>query len=140
MVFIISLFGYPCYILIQCGICFSTFLFIQASITLIIKLYKTISIKYNPKQNITIFSSIAPCFFNILTAEMLNNFTDTQHRKPKLAFETSESLTHMTGNPLDDYSDNQTNSINNPAGITSPPLFYTKRPIRLHLTRFKLFP
>ena len=43
----ITLFGYPCYILTQCGIYFSTFLFVQATITLIIKLYKTISNKYN---------------------------------------------------------------------------------------------
>ena len=42
----IALFGYPCYILTQCGICFSTFLFLQATLTLIIKLsnYKIISI------------------------------------------------------------------------------------------------
>ena len=45
----IALFGYPCYILTQCGIYFSTFLFIQATITLLMKLYKTISIKYNLK-------------------------------------------------------------------------------------------
>ena len=31
-------FGFPCYILTQCGIKFSTFLFIQATLTLIIKL------------------------------------------------------------------------------------------------------
>ena len=48
-------FGYPCYILTQCGIYFSTFLFIQALLTLLIKVYKTISIKYNLEQNITIF-------------------------------------------------------------------------------------
>ena len=50
----IALFGYPCFILTQCGIYFSTFLFIQASITLIIKLYKTISIEYNLEHNITL--------------------------------------------------------------------------------------
>ena len=36
----IALFGYPCYILTQCGIYFSTFLFVQATLTLIVKLYK----------------------------------------------------------------------------------------------------
>ena len=66
-----ALFGYPCNILTQCGIYFSTFLFVQATITLIIKLYKTISNKYNPKQNITLFSSIAHGVFNILTAEVV---------------------------------------------------------------------
>ena len=59
----IALFGYPCYILTQCGIYFSTFLFVQATLTLIVKLYKTISIKYNLKYNITLFSSIAHSFF-----------------------------------------------------------------------------
>ena len=29
----IALFGYPCYILTQCGIYFSTFLFVQATLT-----------------------------------------------------------------------------------------------------------
>ena len=58
----IAFFGYPCYILTQCGIYFSTFLFVQATLTLIVKLYKTISIKYNLKQNTTIFSSIAHGF------------------------------------------------------------------------------
>ena len=46
----IALFGYPCYILTQCGIYFSTFLFVQATLTLIVKLYKTISIKYSLKK------------------------------------------------------------------------------------------
>ena len=58
----IALFGYPCYILTQCGRCFSTFLLVQATRTLIVKLYKTISIKYNIENNITLFSSIAHGF------------------------------------------------------------------------------
>ena len=52
----IALFVYSCYILTQYGICFSTFLFVQATLKVIIKLYKTISIKYNLEQNITLFS------------------------------------------------------------------------------------
>ena len=60
---VIALFGYPCYICPQCGIYFPTFLFVQATITLIIKLYKTISIKDNPISNITLFSFIAHGFF-----------------------------------------------------------------------------
>ena len=59
----IALVGYPCYILPQCGIYFSTFLFVQATLTLIVKLYKTISMKYNLKDNITLISSIAHGFF-----------------------------------------------------------------------------
>ena len=79
----IALFGYPCYIHTQCGIYFSTILFVQATITLIVKLYKTISIKYNPKNNFTLFSSIAHGFFNILTAQMVNDLDDNQNEKPK---------------------------------------------------------
>ena len=41
----IALFGYPCYILTQCGIYFSTFLFVQSTLTLFVKLYKIISNK-----------------------------------------------------------------------------------------------
>ena len=77
----ITLFGYPCYILTQCGIYFSTFLFIQAFLTLLIKVYKTISINYNLEQNITIFSSIAHVFFNILTSELINDLKDAPSKK-----------------------------------------------------------
>ena len=82
----IALFRYPCYILTQCGIYFSTFLFVQATITLFVKLYETISIKYNLKNNITLFSSIAHGFFNILTAQMVNDLSDIQNKKPKIHF------------------------------------------------------
>ena len=60
-----ALFEYPCYILTQCGIYFSTFIFVQATITLLVKLYKTISIKYILKDNITLSSSITYGFFNV---------------------------------------------------------------------------
>ena len=79
----IALFENPCYILTQCGIYFSLFLFVQATRTLIVKLYKTISIKYNLKNNITLFSSIAHGFFNLLTAQMVKDLHDTQNKKPK---------------------------------------------------------
>ena len=59
----IALFGYPCYILTQCGIYFSSFLIVQATLTLIRKLYKTISIHYYLQQNFTIFTSLAHGFF-----------------------------------------------------------------------------
>ena len=98
--------------------------------TLLIKLSKTISIKYNLKQNITSFSSIAHGIFNNLTAPMVNDLNDTHHHKPTLALQYSKSL--------DNFSDNPTNSINNHTGLTSPPPFYTKRPNKLHMTRYKV--
>ena len=88
----IALFGYPCYILTQCGLYFSTFLFVQATLTLIVKLYKTISIKYNLKNKITIFSSIAHGFFIVLTARMVNDLDETQNKKPKSTLLKSKSL------------------------------------------------
>ena len=135
----IALFGYPCYILTQCGIYFSTFLFVQATLTLIVKLYKTISIKYNLKQSITLFSSIAHGFFNILTAGMVNDPSHTHRRNTKLALPTSKSHDSFS-DTLDPFSDNQTPSTNNTNGITSPPPFYTKRPNKFCLTQLKLFP
>ena len=83
----IALFGYPRYILTQCGIYVSTFLFVQATITLIVKLYKPISIKYNLKNNITLFSSIAHGFFNIVTAQMVNELNDNENKNQKIHFQ-----------------------------------------------------
>ena len=127
----IAFFGYPCYILTQCGKYLFTFFFVQATLTLIVKLYETVSIKDNLKQNITIFRSIAHGFFNILTAQMVNNHKNTHHQQPTLPLKTSKSL--------DNFPDNSTISINNHTGISSPPFFY-KRPQKLQMTRFKLFP
>ena len=128
----IALFGYPCYILTQCGIYFPTFFFVQATLTLIVKLYKTLSIKYNLKNNFTLVSSIAHGFFNNLTAQMVNDLHDTQNKKPKNHFFKSKSLDHL--------SDTSTNLINHSTGITSPLPFYTKRPNKLQIPKLKLFP
>ena len=135
----IALFGYPCYILTQCGIYFSTYRFVQATLTLIIKLYKRISIKYNHNQNITLFSSIAHGFFNFLTDEMVDDQNHTHRKNLKLALPTSKSHDNFS-DILYPFSDNQTLSINNTNGITSPPLFYTKYPNKFRFTRLALFP
>ena len=84
------------------------------------------SIKYHLKHNITLFISIAHGFFNILTAEMAND------RKPKNTLLKSKSL--------DNFSDTSTTLINHSTGIASPPPFYTKRPNKLQMPKFKLFP
>ena len=41
----INFFGYPCYVLTQCGIYFSTFLFIREVLTFLLKFYRTTSTK-----------------------------------------------------------------------------------------------
>ena len=78
------------------------------------------------------FSSVAHGFFNILTGQMVNGLHDTQNKKSKNPFLKSKSLDYL--------SDTSTNLINHSTGITSPPPFYTKRPNKLQLPKFKLFP
>ena len=77
----IDLFGYPCYILTQCGIYFSSFLFIREVSTFPLRFYRTISMKYNLQSNICILSSIANGFFNIVTSEMVTDLNNTGKRK-----------------------------------------------------------
>ena len=74
-------FGYPCYILTQCGIYFSTFLFIREVLTFLLKFNRTISIKYNLQSNIYILSPIAHGFLNIVTSEMVTDLNNTGKRK-----------------------------------------------------------
>ena len=137
----IALFGYPCYILTQYRIYFSTYLFLQTMLTLIVKLYKTISIKYNPKQNFTILSSFAHGFLNILTADMVN---DLKSVRSGTSSKSSNQLSTITENPLEESSFNPidtTGISSNPTGISSSPPFYTKRSNRISkMTRFKILP
>ena len=110
-------------------------------LTLIGNLYKTISIKYNLKQIITILSSIAHCFLIILTVDMVNDLKNARSKKlPK----SSHHLPNISDNPLDESSSNPndtTNISSNPTGFTSPPPFYKKRPNRISkITRFKFLP
>ena len=60
----INFFGYPCYVLAQCGIYFSTFLFIREVLTFLLKFYRTISINYILQSNFSNLSSIAHGFFH----------------------------------------------------------------------------
>ena len=92
----IAMFGYPLYILTQCGVYFSTNLFVQAIITLLIKLGKTISIKYNIKQNVSLFSSKANGISKSRTSEMVNDLIHTHGNKPNLALPTSKSLDNFS--------------------------------------------
>ena len=63
---------------------------------------------------------------------MVNYLNDTQNKKPKNPLLKSKSL--------DNFSDTSTNLINHSTGITSPPPFYTKRPDKFPMSKFKLFP
>ena len=139
-----SLFGYPCYIISQCGIYFSLFLVLQTIINLLVKLYKEISIKYISKQNITLLSSMAHGFFDILTAAEVNDLNIASPKRPLSLIQSSQfPLSTISENPLDespDNSDDPINPTNKPSRIISPPYFYTKRPKRIpKVTKFKLF-
>ena len=107
-------------------------------LTLIVKPYKTTSIEYNLKQSITILSSIAHGFLYSLTADMVN---DLKNVRSKTSSKSSNQLSTITENPLDEssFNPNDTTGISsNPTGITSPPPFYTKRLNRISkMTRFK---
>ena len=97
-------------------------------LTLLVELNITTSIKYLPKQNITVLSSIANGFFNILTTEIVN---DIQAAQSNRRIKSSQQLSTITENPLDEsfnISDDQPNTLSNRTGIISPPLFFTKRP------------
>ena len=110
-------------------------------LALIVKLYKTITIKYNLKQNITILNSIARGFLNILTADMIN---DIKSVRSKTFPKSSNQLSTITENPLDEssFNPNVTTGISsNPTGVTSLPLFNTKRSNRISkMTRLKFLP
>ena len=93
-------------------------------VTLIVKLYKTISIKFNLKQNITLLNSIAQGFLNILTADMIH---DLKNVRSKSSSKSSHQMSNITDNPVDEssYDPNDTTGISsNPTGITSPPPFH----------------
>ena len=87
--------------------------FIREILTFLLKFYRTISIKYNFQSNISILSSIAHGFFNIVTSEMVTDLNNTGKRKriyTKHKITTSENdniLLSETGtqNKMRRYSD-----------------------------------
>ena len=90
----INFFGFPWYVLTQCGNYFSTFHFVREVLIFLLKIYRTISIKYNLQSNISILSSIAHGFLNIVTSEMVTDLNNTGKRKriyTKHKFTTSEN-------------------------------------------------
>ena len=70
---------------------------------------------------------------------MVNDRSHKNQKHPKLALPTSKlhNTFSDTSNP---FSHNQTSPTNSTIGFTSPPLFNTKRPNKIRLTRPKLFP
>ena len=55
--------------------------FLREILTFLLKFSRTISIKYNLQSNISILSSLAYGFFNIVTSEMVTDLNNTGKRK-----------------------------------------------------------
>ena len=107
----------------------------QTILTLLIKLCKTILVKYNLKQNIIFLVSSHDFFINI-TADMIHDLKDSHTQRPLPPIKCSHQLSTIFKNTLDDPSDNSldpTNTSTKPSRIHSPPPFYTKRPKRLQI-------
>ena len=93
---------------------FLHFLFIREVLTFLLKFYRTIGIQYNLQSNISILSSIAHGYFNIVTSEMVTDLNNTGKRKriiTKYKITTSETDNIMlsekgTHKKMRRYSDN----------------------------------
>ena len=68
----LELFGYPTYIITQCGIYFSAFLFIQFIFKTIIGIYNTFNAKKLLKGQISFITAFTHGFFNIITESVIN--------------------------------------------------------------------
>ena len=68
----LELFGYPTYIITQCGIYFSAFLFLQFIFKTIISIYNTFNAKKLLKGQISFIAAFTHGFFNIITESMVN--------------------------------------------------------------------
>ena len=80
------------------------------------KVYKTITIKYNLKQNVTNFSSEAHGFFNLLTANLVKNLKDIHPPFRKRALSLNKTSSKflppiITENPLDQSSTTTENPL-----------------------------
>ena len=122
----ITLFGYPCYILTQCGIYFSTFLFIREVLTFPLRFYRTISKKFNLQSNISILSSIAHGFFIIVTSKMVTDLNNTG--KPKRIY-TNHKITTSENNHIllsEKETQNQMKQCSDNASPYLPPNYTSK--------------
>ena len=67
----IKLFGYPCYILTQCGIYFCTALFLQFAFNTLLSIYRSFSVKNLLKKQISVISAPGFGFFATITQTMM---------------------------------------------------------------------
>ena len=68
----LELFGYPTYIITQCGIYFSTILFLQFVFKTITSIYKTFNAKKLLNGQISLLAALSHGFLGILSKSMIN--------------------------------------------------------------------
>ena len=67
----IKLFGYPCYLLNQCGIYFSSALFLQFAFNTLLSIYRSFAVKNLLKKQISVISALGFDFFSTITQTLM---------------------------------------------------------------------
>ena len=99
---IVALFGYPVYFLSQCGILYSSFLFLQAASGVILGFIKSSHIKFTLGKNITIARSLATGFFGVLSSSVVALLSTKYNRDTLNALRPKNSLSKTKPAPPPD--------------------------------------
>ena len=75
----IKLFGYPCYILTQCGIYFSTALFLQFAFNALFSIYRSFTVRNLLKKQISVITALGFGFFGTITKTMMTAVIKSTH-------------------------------------------------------------
>ena len=75
----IKLFGYPCYILTQCGIYFSTALFLQFAFNTLFSIYRSFTVRNLLKKQISVITALVFGFFGTITKTMMTAMIKSTH-------------------------------------------------------------
>ena len=79
----IKLFGYPCYILTQCGIYFSTALFLQFAFNTLFSIYRSFTVRNLLKKHISVITALGFGFFGTITQTMITAMTKSSNSQSK---------------------------------------------------------
>ena len=75
----IKLFGYPCYILTQCGIYFSTALFLQFAFNTLFRIYRSFTVRNLLKKQISVITALGFGFFGTITKTLMTAMIKSTH-------------------------------------------------------------
>ena len=78
----IKLFGYPCYILTQCGIYFSTALFLQFAFNTLFSVYRSFTVRNLLKKQISFLTAFGFVFFGTITQTMMTAMIKSTNPHP----------------------------------------------------------